>query len=323
MKKLLVLVCLLLATRAMAAPFTFTTMDAVSLVIHGVRFFFSESVPKEIIVTSDGTGRTKEEAVNNALVNAVQKGIGVLIVTDDTVANGRVTKNLAAQYSSGVVNSYDIKHCNSLGIIKCEITAKVSPWKFQRKLEADSAVVKVNGSNLAAQHLTMQNTLTQRIKLTQYYFSQLHQSGLEVKVKSIQMASTLGNTATLLIDYELRMNPEFKKSFIAFLEKLEKDTNGRTEENNRVYIQWGPTGLYENRVFINAYDQNFRALMLNALSAPISVGIKEFGNCERFDAPGGNVMTVDWYGFRKQQQITVPAKQLQNINNLTLSVGCV
>lgn len=323
MKKLLVLVCLLLATRAMAGPFTFTTMDYVSLIFNGVRFFFSESVPKEIIVTSDGTGRTKEEAVNNALVNAVQKGIGVLIVTDDTVANGRVTKNLAAQYSSGIVNSYEVKTCNTLGIIRCEVTAKVSPWKFQRKLEADSAVVKVNGADLAAQHLTMQHSLIQRVKLTQYYFSQLHQSGLEVKVKSIKMAPSLSDTATLHLDYEVRMNPEFKKNFITFLEKLEKDTNGRAEENHRVYIQWGPTGLYENRVFINAYDPNFRALMLNALSAPISVGIKEFGSCERFDAPGGNVMTVDWYGFRKQQQITVPVKQLQNINNVTLSVGCV
>jgi len=319
MKKLLVLVCLLLATKAMATPLT----TYVSLAINGVRFFFSETVPKEIIVTSDGTGNTREEAIQNALVSAVQKGIGVLIVTDDTVANGRVTKNLAAQYSSGVVNSYEVKHCNSLGLIKCEITAKVSPWKFQRRLEADTAVVKVNGGDLAAQHLTMQYTLIQRVKITNYYFSQLHQSGLDVKVKNIQIMPTLGSDATLLVDYEVRMNPEFKKSFITFLQKLEKDTNGRAEENYRVYIQWGPTGLFENRVFINAYDPNFRALMYNYLAAPISIGIKEFGQCERFEAPGGNVMTVDWYGFRKQQRITVPAKQLENINNLSLSVGCV
>ena len=319
MKVFLALVCLVLAAKAMAIPPT----TYLSLAINGVRFFFSETVPKEIIVTSDGSGNTREEAIQNALVSAVQKGIGVLVVTDDTVANGRVTKNLAAQYSSGVVNSYEVKHCNSLGIIRCEIVAKVSPWKFQRRLEADSAVVKVNGGDLAAQHLTMQYALIQRYKITQYYFSQLHQSGLDVKVKSMQMVPTIGSTATLLIDYEVRMNPEFKKSFITFLEKLEKDTNGRNEENHRVYIQWGPTGLFENRVFINAYDPHFRSMMLNALSAPISIGVKELGLCNRFEVPGGNVMTVDWYGFRKQQQITVPVNQLQNINNLTLSIGCV
>jgi len=319
MKKFFVLVCLLLATKAFAE----SPVHYLSLAINGVRFFFSETVPKEIFVTSEGTGNTREEAIQNALVSAVQKGIGVLIVTDDTIANGRVTKNLAAQYSSGVVNSYEVKNCNTLGIIRCEITAKVSPWKFQRRLEADTAVVKVNGGDLAAQHLTMQYTLIQRIKITDYYFSQLHQSGLDVKVKSLQMIPTLGSNATLLVDYEVRMNREFKKSFITFLQKLEKDTNGRAEENHQVYIQWGPTGLFENRVYINAYDAKFRALMYNYLSAPISIGIKEFGQCERFDAPGGNVMTVDWYGFHKQQKITIPAKQLENINNLSLSVGCV
>lgn len=319
MKKILFALLLLLAAKAMAAPPT----TYLSLAINGVRFFFSETVPKEISVTSDGTGNSKEEAIQNALVAAVQKGIGVLVVTDDTVSNDRVTKNLAAQYSSGVVNSYEVKQCNSVGIIRCEIVAKVSPWKFQRRLEADSAVVKVNGSDLAAQHLTMNYALIQRYKITQYYFSQLHQSGLDVKVKNIQMIPTASSTATMVIDYEVKMNPEFRKSFITFLQKLEKDTNGRIEENHRVYIQWGPTGLFENRVFINAYDPHFRSMMLNALSAPISIGVKELGLCNRFEVPGGNVMTVDWYGFRKQQQITVPVNQLQNINNLTLSIGCV
>jgi len=319
MKKFFVLVCLLLATKAFAE----SPIGYLSLAINGVRFFFSGTVPKEIFVTSEGTGNTREEAIQNALISAVQKGIGVLIVTDDTVANGRVTKNLAAQYSSGVVNSYEVKNCNTLGVIRCEITAKVSPWKFQRRLEADTAVVKVSGGDLAAQHLTMQYTLTQRIKITDYYFSQLQQSGLDVKVKSLKMMPTLGNNATLLVDYEVRMNQEFKKSFITFLQKLEEDTNGRAEENHQVYIQWGSTGLSENRVYINAYDAKFRALMNNYLSAPILIGIKELGQCQRFDPPGGNVMKVDWYGFHKQQKITIPAKQLENINNLSLSVGCM
>jgi hypothetical protein len=321
MKKIIALVCFM-ATNALAAPLTFTAMDMVSLIIHGVRFSFSDIVPKEIVVNASGTGKTKEEAVNNALVAAVQKGLGVLVVTDDTVANGKVVRNLAAQYSSGVVNSYDVIRCNSLGTIQCEIQAKVSPWKFQRQLLANSNAVKVNGDDLHAQHMTMQYALVQRVKLTQYYFSQLQHSGLEVKVKSIKMMPTMSDTATLLLDYEVRMNPEFKKNFISFLEKLEKDTNGRTEENYRTYIQWGPTGLYENRVFINAYNANFRSMMNSYLSAPISVGIKELGVCERFDAPGGNVMTVDWYGFSKQRTINVPANALKRLNNITLTVGC-
>jgi hypothetical protein len=41
---------------------------------------------------------------------------------------------------------------------------------------------------------------------------------------------------TLVIDYEVKWNPEFKKSVISYLQKLEKDTNGKTEENLKVFI---------------------------------------------------------------------------------------
>ena len=318
MKKLIALVCLLMATKVLAAPWT--AMDFVSLAIQGVRFSFSDLVPKEITVDATGYGKTQEEAVNNALVIAVQKGIGVLVVSDVTVDDDRVIRDLAATYSSGVVNSYEILKCENGG---CTIRAKISPARFQRKLMADSNVVRVNGKDLHAQYITSRNVLIQPMKLTQYYFSQLHQSGLEVKPKSVVMAPQYGSSnATLVMDYEVRMNPEFKKDFISFLQRLEKDTNGKTENHQQVYIQWGPTGLFENRVFINAYDENFRFMMEKYLAAPISIGIKEVGICERFEPPGGNVMTVDWYGFRKTKYISIPVNKLQNVTNLSVSIGC-
>ena len=309
-----------MATKALLAAPVWTAMDLVSLAIHGVRFSFSDLVPKEMTVDATGYGKTQEEAVNNALVIAVQKGIGVLVVSDTTVDGDKVIRDLAATYSSGVVNSFEILVCGNGG---CTIRAKVSPARFQRKLMADSNVVKVNGKDLHAQYITSQNVLKQRMKLTEYYFSQLHQSGLEVKPKGVTLAPVYGNpNATLVMDYEVRMNPEFKKDFISFLQRLEKDTNGKTENHQQVYIQWGPTGLFENRVFINAYDPNFRLMMERYLAAPISIGIKEIGMCERFEPPGGNVMTVDWYGFRKTKYISVPVNKLQNVNTLSVSIGC-
>ena len=325
-KKLIALVCFTAANAVSAAP-VWTAMDLVSLAIHGVRFSFSDLVPKEITVDATGYGKTQEEAVNNALVIAVQKGLGVLVVSDVTVDSDKVIRDLAATYSSGVVNSYEIIKCGNGG---CAIRAKVSPARFQRKLMADTNVVKVNGKDLKAQYITSQNVLKQRMKLTEYYFSQLHQSGLDVKVKTVALAPVAtpltpvgGNpNATIVVDYDVRMNPEFKKDFISFLQRLEKDTNGKTENHQQVYIQWGPTGLFENRVFINAYDPNFRLMMERYLAAPISIGIQEIGMCERFDPPGGNVMTVDWYGFRKTKYISVPVNKLQNVNTLSVSIGC-
>jgi hypothetical protein len=324
MKKILLGIALLLATQAVARTpsvpaFTFTPIDYVSLMFKGVSFFFSDATPKDIIVTASGEGKTQDAAVQSALVNAVQKGIGVLIVTDQTVNNGKVTRDLAAMYSSGVVNSYEIKGCKDN---VCTVTANISPWQFRRKLEGDSNTTKVNGKDLHAQYITTQHALIQRQKLTEYYLSQIRQSGLEIQLREVKIIPTSTNVVSLYIDYEVRWNSEFKKSFITFLEKLEKDTNGRNEENHRVYIQWGPTGLFENRVYINTYEQNFRSMMMQGLQAPITVGVPEFGFCDRFDVPGDNILAIDWHGFRKQKTISISPNQLKNMDKISMLVGC-
>jgi len=63
-----------------------------------------ESSPKEIVVTSKGTGKTQQEAIDSALFASVQKAIGVLVVSDQTVQKDKVNRNLVASYSSGIVN---------------------------------------------------------------------------------------------------------------------------------------------------------------------------------------------------------------------------
>ena len=116
-----------MATKALLAAPVWTAMDLVSLAIHGVRFSFSDLVPKEMTVDATGYGKTQEEAVNNALVIAVQKGIGVLVVSDTTVDGDKVIRDLAATYSSGIVNSYEIIKCANGG---CAIRARFHQQDF-------------------------------------------------------------------------------------------------------------------------------------------------------------------------------------------------
>ena len=64
MKRLIALVAMMLATNVNAQsapvpPITFSPVDAISLVISGIRFFHSESTPKEIVVIASGTGKTE------------------------------------------------------------------------------------------------------------------------------------------------------------------------------------------------------------------------------------------------------------------------
>ena len=76
-------------------------VSPVSLVLQGVRFYFSSSIPSEIPVEAVGTGPTREKAIDNALIAAVQQAIGVLVVSDVTVESNKVVRDIAINYASG------------------------------------------------------------------------------------------------------------------------------------------------------------------------------------------------------------------------------
>jgi hypothetical protein len=144
---------------------------------------------------------------------------------------------------------------------------------------------------------------------------------LDVKIKSVSIVPSMSENATIEIDYQVYWNPEFKASMIRFLEKLEKDTAGEKQNNQQVYIQWAPTGFFENRVRINTYDESYRKMMLRYLNAPISVRINELNTCEYFEQPNG-VFGVDWYGFHKKKTISVAPGGIKKLQKISISTGC-
>jgi hypothetical protein len=278
----------------------------------------SESVPEEISVTAKGVGNTQNEAVEAALNSAVQKAVGVLVLSDQTVKNDQVIRNLVASYSSGVVNSYKIQHCEKDKFVSCSINAKVSPLKFMRKLQGESQTIQVSGNDLQAKHQTARNALLQREKLANYYFSQIRQSGLDVIIREVKIVPTISEKVRLVVVYDVTWNPQFKKEMISFLQRLEKDT--KNDGGERIYIQWGPTGLFNNRVFINTTNDRMRMAITRFTHAPTFVKIHELGICE--DINHDNVFTIDWYGVRRERTIEVDPAKLSGIQSLSASIGC-
>lgn len=307
----------LLWTSSVSAQ-SFTPFDYVSLIFQGIYFSMSESVPEEITVTAKGVGETQSIAIETALNSAVQKAVGVLVISDQTVQNDRVIRNLVASYSSGVVNSYKIDTCQKDKVIHCTITAKVSPMKFMRKLQGDSQTIQVNGNDLLAKHQTAKNTLIQREKITNYYFSQIRQSGLDVIIREVKILPSDTEKVKLVVDYEVKWNAEYKKEILKFLERLEKDT--KNDGGQQIYIQWGPTGLFNNRVHINVVNERLRTSMLRMIHAPTFVKINELNLCE--DINHDNVFTIDWYGVKRQRTIEVDPAKLRGIQSLSASIGC-
>ena len=298
---------------------SFTPFEYLTLIFQGIHFAMGESVPEQITVTSKGVGNNQNEAVESALNSAVQKAVGVLVLSEQSAKNDRVIRNLVASYSSGVVNSHKIDSCQKDKFVTCTVTAKVSPVKFMRKLQGDSQTIQVNGNDLLMKHQTARNALLQREKITQYYFSQIRQSGLEVQINSVSVIPTTNNKALLQIEYEVKWNKEFKKEIIRFLEKLEKDGDEKTADG-MVYIQWGPTGLFENRVYIYTHNQRFRSMMNEFIFQPTHIRINELGICDNIEHR--NVFTIDWYKVKREITIEVPAQKLSGLQSLSASLGC-
>lgn len=304
-------------TSAVSAQ-SFTPFDYLSLIFQGIYFTMSESVPEEITVTAKGVGNTQNEAIEAALNSAVQKAVGVLVLSEQSVRNDQVIRNLVASYSSGVVNSYKIDTCQKDKVIHCTITAKVSPMKFMRKLQGDSQTIQVNGNDLLAKHQTAKNTLIQREKITNYYFSQIRQSGLDVIIREVKILPSDTEKVKLMVDYEVKWNADFKKEMIKFLQRLENDT--KNDGGEQIYIQWGPTGLFNNRVHINTNNARMRTAMLRYMHQPTFIKINELNLCE--DINHDNVFTIDWYGVKRQRTVEVDPAKLRGIQTLSASIGC-
>jgi hypothetical protein len=314
MKKVII-GCLLMAS--VSSVNAISPIDYVSLVYNGIKFFASKSVPEEFTVTAKGVGQTQPIAIQNALNQAVQSAIGVLIISEQSVKDDKVVRNLIAQYSSGVVNSYEVKNCDGVPIT-CEIVAKVSPWEFMRKLQGDSQTMQVNGNDLFMQHQSAKYAIIQKEIITKYYMQQIRESGLEVVIKSVKVEPSMSTNVRLAVTYEVKWNKEFKKEMIRFLELMEKDTS-KNHSQHQVYIQWAPTGFKENRVYINSFSDSYQKMMMHYIHQPTYVRYDDFGICE--DIQIKNVFKVDWYGVKRQTIIEVEPAKLKNLNKISMSIG--
>jgi len=297
-------------------------VNTASVVVQSVRLYFSTIVPKEISVTVNGSGSTKEKAIEFALIRSVQEAVGVLMVSETSVQSDKVLNDIAIQYASGVVNEYKVVECNKTDFFNCRITAKVSPWSLQKNLVSKDSSAKVDGGNLYSQHLTTKDAILQRKKLTEYLFQKIRSEGLIYKVISVKTIPSTDNFATVQIDYEVKWDKDFRNMIIEFLQRLEKDTGGSFkdyDERQDSYIQWAPTGWLDNRVYIKTNDRDFNRLIDNYKYAPITVGIPSLSYCDRFDTTDG-IFYFD--SIKRTVFVKMNEKSLKELKEITFEPNC-
>lgn len=315
MRKLLA-IFLLLPALTIASP-----VSSLSLLVQGVRLYFHITT-KEIHIVSQGTGDSREDAVKKALVNATQEAIGTLVISEVTANADRVVENLALMYSAGVVSQHKVLGCSYGARVTCTVSAVVLPWSLHNKLQASGTAVAIDGNSLYGRHVTTQEVIVQRYRMTEYYLHKMRTQGLEVSLSEVSYMPTYGENVRIRVDYSVTWNQEFKKAVMDYFAKLEKDTgvgqDGTFKPNQHTaYVKWG-SGEYQ---FVNSYDQDFVALVEAYKNASVDVYFPEVGVCDRFDI-GNGVFSLSNRSMRRSAILEIPPSRVKNLQRISLRLGC-
>jgi len=319
------------------------TRESETVSVDGVRLLFPSALPDEIFARGTGTGITREEAVKNALLSAVQQTMGVLVVSEITVANDRLLRDIYAGYSSGIVKSFKIVGCtDGYDRVTCTVNAITKPWAIRETIFATGRAVRVDGQNLYGQYLTQREVLLQRRKLMDYYLSRIRTVGLVPNIRSVSIVPSASENALVKLQFSISWNKQFREELIDFLKQLEKDTGGDRIRrapgysdlimNEAVYnqnfsnlvVSWGSRSgrWFSDEVVIKTPDHELFEMVRLNLYKPIQIGIEPFGLCHEID-PDESILR--YAGRRAQIYETtfwVQPQFLASVETMSITMGC-
>lgn len=303
-------------------------LTATSLAFNGVKFYINSITPSEIEITVSATSTSKEGAIDNALVTSVQKALGVLIVSESTVSNDAIIKDIAISYTNGVVKSYKVNSCVSDLRTTCEITAIVSPSLIQTKLLQNGASIQVDGDQLYGQHHVIKNNIIQRKKLTEYYLNQYRHTAIELSILSISTPPSTSERIPIEIKYKVHFNDSKKNEIISFLKKLQSDTNAlslpTTLDTHQVKVIYGVSQYLNsnNQILINTYDEEFERKLIVAISKPISISFAPFNYCESINTSWMGILVDIKENEQRSKVIFINPSDLKKLNQIELKNNC-
>ena len=316
-------------------------IQAASYVLRGIQFYFAYMTPNEITVQSKGSGKDENEAIDKAIIAAVQQAMGVLVVSEITASDEKVLTELAGMYSSGIVKSYEKKNCTGTNLVECTIEAKVKPFGIRDSIFSNKSTQIVDGKSLHGQYSSAKASLIQRRKLTEYYLSLIRSIGLVAQVESIEVIPSMTAKAKIALSYSIDWNDNFRSEIISFLKHISDDPNSKanlfgflskkppgdisSEDPNDVVVRWGPMrGILSQSVTVKTYDRAFAMMIRSKLRDPIQFEFSPFGLCDSFEPYSYSGILI----FASQRPVTrtlrfeVNPDILRQTKEVTILPGC-
>lgn len=339
----LILIFTVLALGGCASTRSTAKIESVALKVEGVTFYFSESTPDALYVQASGSGHTKDDAIKQALLAAVQQALGVLVVSELTISDDRVLKNISLGYATGMVKSYDVQFCRMNQRVFCMVNAMVTPAGIKNTIVANSKNMKVDGNSLYGQFVTQREAIIQRRKVTEYYFSKIRTAGLVATIRSVEVLPNPSVLAQVKILYSIGWNHQYRNELINYLKQIEKDTGGDIIRRKRNYseflmiesiynqndsyvsIMWAskPGYFSSNEAIIVSNDPEFSPMIIRYLYGQnLEIQVSPFNFCDSFQTNESILI----YGSRKEQwrelTLEMNPEYLKNVQNISVKMGC-
>ncbi len=169
-----------------------------------------KSDSETVVVLASGVGTTAENAVKNALANAVEKAVGLVVDAETVVKNDQIIREQIITYSDAYVSGYDeISRGKSPdGLTTIRIKATVQRKKLAEKLKAANvARIEVKGADLFAEAVTRLKQETDAAMIVRRAFENFPGDILKAEpVGKPRIIAKTATEATVGITVEYRMD---------------------------------------------------------------------------------------------------------------------
>jgi hypothetical protein len=215
--------------------------------ITAFNFIYSQTTGNIVTLTTSGTGKTIEEAKNNALRSAIEQAFGAFISSKTEILNDEIVKDEIVSLSGGSILNYEIiTETNiSSGLYSTSLKATVSLRGLQTYCENKGIEIEFKGqlfaTNLKVQELN-EAAEFQSIRHLIEMSNELLKKSIDYEIK-ISDPVAVNNSELFRIKYEISCLPNnniyvFNKYFIESILGISMDENEKSEYlklNKKIY----------------------------------------------------------------------------------------
>lgn len=212
------------------------------------------SFAQDLTINVDGSGKTCQEAKNDALRNAVNQASGSIIYSKTEISNNELISDDITMLTSGnVLNYYIIKDCfEKDGTFYITLKVIVSQTELKKFIEGKGKSISISGELLKQKSDQEVASKNAEISIVENILLQLESFTIDpfdYEISIGQITIKDGKYCSLPADISIKTNINFYNAYL----KLVKDIE---------------------RISINLTNQNFRRVTLRETNFPLTINSK-------------------------------------------------